>query len=144
MATQPNFILENGDRYLSSVDQAMLPYLYRIRAFTEKGISVAFGSDAPIGNPNPMLGVSSAVTRRTQAGAVLSEGEGICIPEAIRAYTSESADATGLGGRVGKIKPGMLADMVLFDEDITLSPLESIGAVHPVMTIMGGEVVSET
>ena len=144
VATQPGFILQNGDRYLSTVEEAMLPYLYRIRALTENGISVAFGSDAPIGNPNPMLGVSSAVTRRTKTGTVLSEGEGICTLEAIRAYTSVSARATGLELQVGRIKPGMLADMVLFDEDITQCPPESIGTVRPVMTLLGGAVVSES
>ncbi len=144
VATQPGFILQNGDLYLSSVDQAMLPYLYRIRAFTESGISVAFSSDAPIGDPNPMLGVSSAVTRRTKAGTILSEGEGICTLEAVRAYTSAPASATGLEVRVGKIKPGMLADMVLFDEDITQCPPERVGRVRPVMTFLGGAVVSES
>lgn len=144
VATQPSFIFQNGDLYLSSVDQVTLPYLYRIRAFTENGIRVAFGSDAPIGNPNPMLGVSSAVTRRTETGAVLSEGEGICALEAIRAYTSASASATGLDVQVGMIKPGMLADMVLFDEDITQCPPERVGAIRPVMTFLGGAVVSES
>ena len=144
VATQPGFILRNGDRYMSTVEEAMLPYLYRIRALKENGISVAFGSDAPMGEPDPMLGISSAVTRKTEAGRTLSREERIGVLDALRAYTSVSAGAAGLQGEVGKIKPGMLADMVLFDEDITLSRLESIGTVQPVMTIMGGDVVSES
>ena len=97
-----------------------------------------------MGEPDPMLGISSAVTRMTETGRTLSREERIGVLDALRAYTSVSAGAAGLQGEVGKIKPGMLADMVLFDEDITLSRLESIGTAQPVMTIMGGDVVSES
>ena len=144
VATQPAFVLQSGDRYLSTVDDALLPYLYRIRSLTENGVSVAFGSDAPMGEPNPMLGISSAVARMTESGRVLSGEEWICILDALRAYTSVSAFAAGLQSQIGKIKPGMPADMVLFDEDLTQCPLERVGTVHPVMTFLGGTVVWES
>ena len=143
VATQPGFIYQNGDRYLSTVEEATLPYLYRIRALKENGVAVAFGSDAPRGDPNPMRGVYSAVTRRTETGRVLSEEEGICVLDALESYTSAPARAAGSQGQIGKIKPGMLADMALFDEDLTLVPLESFSEIQPVATILGGEIASE-
>jgi predicted amidohydrolase YtcJ len=50
---QPGFIYWNGDRYLKRVESGLLPYLYPADALDVAGIPVAFGSDAPVINPNP-------------------------------------------------------------------------------------------
>ena len=144
VVTQPSFIYQNGDRYLSTVDSGTLPHLYRVGSFMERGIEVAFGSDAPFGDPDPMPGIFSAVERKTASGSILAANERIEIAEALESYTAASARASGIAGQVGTIKPGMYADMVLFEEDITSVRPERLIGLRPVMTILGGRVVSES
>lgn len=144
VVTQPSFVYQNGDRYLSTVDREMLPHLYSVGSFMERGIDVAFGSDAPFGDPDPMHGIFSAVERKTASGNILSADERIQVLEALKSYTAASARASGIVGQVGRIMPGMYADMVLFEDDITSVGSERLLELRPVMTILGGRVVSES
>lgn len=144
VVTQPSFVYQNGDRYLSTVDGEMLPHLYSVGSFMERGIDVAFGSDAPFGGPDPMHGIFSAVERKTASGSVLAANERVGLLEALESYTAASARASGIAGQVGTIMPGMYADMVLFEEDITSVRPERLIELRPVMTILGGRVVSES
>ncbi|MXX53030.1 MAG: amidohydrolase family protein, partial [Dehalococcoidia bacterium] len=124
VVTQPSFVYQNGDRYLSTVDSGMLPHLYRVGSFMERGIEVAFGSDAPFGGPDPMHGIFSAVERKTASGRVLAADESIGVLEALESYTAASARASGIASKVGTIMPGMYADMILFEGDITSASQE--------------------
>ena len=143
VVTQPGFIRQNGDRYLSTVEGGTLPYLYRVRAFSEHGIDLAFSSDAPVGDPSPMRGIYSAIERRTRSGIVLSGSERIGLGDALERYTSAPARSAGMEDEVGRIAPGMFADMALFEEDIALAGADSVLEARPVMTILGGRVVWE-
>ena len=125
------------------MDEALLPYLYRLRAFAGRGVDVAFSSDAPVGDPNPMRGVYGAVERRTASGETLGEKERIGVLDALEWYTSGSARAAGLGDEVGRIRPGMFADMVLFGEDVELVETGRLADSRPVMAMLGGRVVWE-
>lgn len=142
VVTQPGFIHQSGDRYLAMVEERVLPYLYRLRTFTEHGVDVAFGSDAPVGDPNPMRGIYAAIERRTNSGITMSENERISVSDALEWYTSAPARAAGMEDEVGRIASGMFADMVLFEEDIASAEAESILEMRPVMTLVGGRIVS--
>ena len=145
VVTQPGFVYENGDRYLRDVDEAMRPYLYRARSLAERGVRLAFGSDAPVVEPNPMRGIYAAVTRRTESGRVLGAGERerVSLTYALRAYTLGAARAAGLEREAGTLAPGKPADMILFEEDLTSVEPERLPDTLPAMTVLGGEVVFE-
>ena len=143
VVTQPAFIHFNGDRYANSVPAAIQPYLYRVASLADRGVHVAFGSDAPVVDPNPLIGISSAMTRRTAAGIVLNERERIALATALDAYTRGPAAVAGIDGWLGTLSPGCLADMVLFGQDLGASDPGALLSMRPVMTILGGEVVWE-
>ena len=141
--TQPGFVHNQGDRYLVEVSPAMQRYLYRAGSLVSRGISVAFSSDAPVCDPDPAQAFYAAVTRRTSSGNLLSGHEAMDIGAALSAYTIEPARATGVHDRLGRISPGSLADLVLFDEDLLSVEPDTLLSTRPVMTILGGrEVVS--
>ena len=146
VVTQPGFVYWNGDNYLERVSAPMLPNLYPIGTLATSGIPLAFGSDAPVIDPNPWPAIYNAVTRRTSGGGVLppdgSQCQTITIAEAIRMYTSSGANSEGTGHRKGTIQPGMLADMVLLDTDPITEP-EQLKEIRAVLTVVGGEVVWE-
>jgi N-acyl-D-aspartate/D-glutamate deacylase len=41
----------------------------------------------------------------------------VSLPEAVRKMTSQAAKIVGWGGRLGEIRPGLPADLVLFDPE---------------------------
>jgi predicted amidohydrolase YtcJ len=75
VVTQPGFIAARGDRYRTDVDPVDLPHLYRCRSLLERGIGVAFGSDAPYGPADPWRVMRAAMTRQSDGGSVLGVDE---------------------------------------------------------------------
>ena len=65
----------------------------------------------------------------------------ITVEQALRGYTYEGAYASFEEERKGMLKPGMLADMVLIDRDLTAIPPETIRDAQVLKTIVGGRVV---
>ena len=141
--TQPGFVYNQGDRYLAEVSPAMQRYLYRAASLVSRGVMVAFSSDAPVCDPDPVPGLYAAITRRTSSGNLLSGHEGMGIGVALSAYTVEPARVTGVHDRLGRIASGSLADMVLFDEDLLTVEPDALLGIRPVMTILGGRVAWE-
>ena len=142
VVTQPGFVYHSGDRYMKTIELTMLPFLYRARSLLDMGITVAFGSDAPVADPDPMPGVYSALTRRTASGATLGDGEGIDLYDALYASTTAPAQLAGIGDTVGKLAPGHLADIIVFDTDLESADPDKLASVRLVMTILGGRIVS--
>jgi predicted amidohydrolase YtcJ len=108
-----------------------------------RGIRSAYGTDCPIASINPMPGIAAAVTRRDSEKAYPPDGfhpeERIDPAAAVDNYTIGSAYANFDETRVGRIKEGYLADMVLWDTDIFTCPPETIWKTKALWTITGGE-----
>ena len=141
VVTQPVFLFHSGERYLSTVPEETLPWLYRIRAFFEAGLVVAASSDSPIAPNNPLLGIYGAVTRRTAGGRQIAPDEAVTPGEALAMYTRLAAFASQDEDVKGTISPGRLADLVLLSDDPTAVEPEAIRDIRVLMTIIGGEVV---
>jgi predicted amidohydrolase YtcJ len=144
IVTQPPFIYASGERYLATVPEDRLPWLYCIKAPLEKGVIVAGSSDAPVAPENPLVGVYAAVTRRARSGQVLLPEEKISIDQALALYTVNGAYASFEEDIKGSITPGRLADMVVLSDDPYKIPVEQIKDIKVEMTIIGGEVVWES
>ena len=145
VVTNPGFLYHNGGSYRENVDTRLLPHLYPSGALHRSGVAVAFGSDTPVVDPNPWPAIYSAVTRCDSNGIPLSVEDTGCqtvsVEEALRMYTSGSAEAEGTSGVKGSIAPGNLADMALVDADPLSVKTEDLPFVTAVMTIVGGAFV---
>jgi hypothetical protein len=139
IVTQPTFIARNGDRYLQTVPGNQLHDLYAIRSMLENGLLAAAGSDFPVGDPNPMIGICAAVTRRTECGAVLSQ-QRIGVLDALKMYTIGSAAAGFEEGTKGSLSPGKLADIVMLTENPLEVDPDHIKDIRVAMTVVGGRV----
>ena len=124
-------------------------WAYAFRTLEDAGVLLSFGSDWPGTNAawytsNPLVGMYSAVTRRTLDG-MPAEGwfpeERIGVESALRAYTVNNAFASGEEGVKGRIAPGYYADLVVVER----SPLEVAPAelkdLRVELTIVGGRIV---
>ena len=148
VVTQPGFVYWNGDAYGQRVAPSMLPHLYAVGALDRAGVSLAFGSDAPVTDPNPWPAIYSAVTRLTNTGGTLPKGEPvqggigqrISLARALRFHTLGGAWAEGTHHRKGSIRPGKLADLVVLDEDPTSVASSKLKDIRAVLTVVGGRV----
>ncbi len=139
--TQPSFIYYNGDRYLRTVPSRQLNHLYAIATLMKNGVKVAASSDCPIAPANPLIGIYSATTRRTERGENILPEEAVSPLEAIRMYTENAAKSSFEEAAKGSITPGKLADLVVLSGDPTRLPAEDIKELKVEMTILNGEVV---
>jgi len=118
-------------------------YAYAWRAQLDEGYHLIFGSDAPVENPNPFLGLHAAVTRQRADGSPSNQGwypnQRITIDEALHAYTTRPAFAAHKENRLGMLAPGYLADLLVLNEDPFSCPPEALLDIHPIGTMISGE-----
>lgn len=120
---------------------------YAWRAIADAGVTLAFGSDAPVEPPLPWLGLHAAVTRTradgTPAGGFVP-AQRITLDEALAAYTEGAAELAGLAGRLGTLEPGAEGDLVVWDRDLHATPAASLADVRPRVTVLAGEIVYDS
>ncbi|HVS13192.1 MAG TPA: amidohydrolase [Thermoanaerobaculia bacterium] len=117
---------------------------YAFRALLDAGAAVAFGSDWFVAPPIPAEGVYAAVTRRTLDGAHPAgwvPAQKIGVEEALHAYTRAGAFAGFDETRTGTLEPGKLADLALFDRDLTAIDAGELRDARVVLTLVGGRIV---
>lgn len=98
-------------------------WMWPFATYLSDGVQMAFGTDSPVVNIDPMAGLYTAVTRQDAAtheprGGWLPE-ERIPIRAALSAYMYGSACAAGVESMVGTLEAGMAADIAVFDRDLT-------------------------
>ena len=117
---------------------------YAWLAFLNKGVALAFGTDYPVEPVTPFRGLYAAVTRKSENGKQeYFPEQRLTIDQAIAAYTTGSAFAEFEEKEKGKLVPGMLADFVVLDRDVTASSPEKILATKVLRTVVGGKTVYE-
>ena len=99
VSTQPSFIYERGDAYLSNQSEVNINSLYRIKSLMEAGITVSASSDSPVTYPDPMKTIYSAMTRKTKSGNILNPKEGISALDSLKMLTTDSVTISGLPTR---------------------------------------------
>jgi predicted amidohydrolase YtcJ len=118
--------------------------LYPIGALHAAGATIVAGSDWAVSSMNPFEAIEVAVTRQnpwTNAGDVLTPQHRIDVETAIRAYTSEGAEATFSEDLVGSLEVGKRADFVVVDRDPFTIPASELSEVRVEATWLDGEPV---
>jgi predicted amidohydrolase YtcJ len=129
--------------YLQNLGEERVRYAYAMRTYAEKGIVAAASSDAPVVPVNPMLGIQTMVTRRDRLGDQIFPEEAISVEDALRAYTWNAAYAAHQETRKGKLAPGYLADLTIFESDLRHVDPRTLETQRVDATIAAGQVVFE-
>jgi predicted amidohydrolase YtcJ len=117
---------------------------YAWAAFLNKGVTLAFGTDYPVEPVNPFRGLYAAVTRKSEDGKQeFFPEQKLTMDQAIAAYTYGSAFAEFEEKEKGRLVPGMLADFVVLDRDITGTSADKLLATKVLRTVVGGKTVYE-
>jgi predicted amidohydrolase YtcJ len=120
---------------------------YAWRQFLHSGARVAFGSDFPVEDENPLQGMHAAVTRQDREGKPEGgwlPGERLGREDALRLFTIEAARAAFEEDEKGSLEPGKLADFVVWTHDVVACEPRDLLVAGPRAVVIGGEVVRET
>ena len=143
-SVQPNHLLTDMNWAESHIGPARAKHSYPWKEFQDNGVPLAFGTDYPVEPITPFRGVYAAVTRKNEAGTQeYFPEQKLSINEAIAAYTTGSAYAEFAEGKKGMLTPGMLADFVVLDRDITKVAPPEILKTRVLRTVVGGKTVYE-
>ncbi|MDX1663494.1 MAG: amidohydrolase [Candidatus Promineifilaceae bacterium] len=130
--------MEMADRYWGERAE----YSYAWRTMLDSGALLVFGSDAPIESIAPLPGLHAAVTRRRADGRPGPNGwypeQRLTLQEAIHAFTRAAAVTSGEEATQGRIAPGFLADLTIYDRDIFAAPPEELLETEIAGTVVGG------
>jgi predicted amidohydrolase YtcJ len=117
---------------------------YAWAGLLNKGVTLAFGTDYPVEPVTPFRGLYAAVTRKSENGKQeFFPEQRLTMDQAIAAYTTGSAFAEFEEKEKGKLVPGMLADFVVLDRDVTAASAEKVLATRVLRTVVGGKTVFE-
>lgn len=117
---------------------------YAWNSFLTKGVTLAFGTDYSVEPISPFRGLYASVTRKSEDGKQeFFPNQRITIDQAIAAYTTGSAFAQFEEKEKGKLVPGMLADFVVLDRDVTAISADKLLTTKVLRTVVGGKTVYE-
>jgi predicted amidohydrolase YtcJ len=119
---------------------------YAWQRFLKLGIRVANGSDFPVEEPNPMLGLYAAVTRQDLEGnppGGWTPSQRMTRTEALESWTLSGAYAAFEEKSKGTLETGKLADFIVLDRDIMTVPELLIPGTRVLKTFLGGKLVHE-
>src|SRR5262249_30265211 len=117
---------------------------YPYRAIAESGALMAFGSDAPVEPPEPAGWIHAAVTRQRPAGRPAGgfvPAQRMTLEASLACSTLSAARLAGLDHELGALRAGYIADLVVWNADLTRLAPEHLSSARPVATVLGGEVV---
>jgi predicted amidohydrolase YtcJ len=142
---ESNYVWNFGDAYKYQFGEKRSRQLFPYRSFINYGIIASANSDYGGGpwHGNPIAGIYSMVTRKTEGGDTVGPDQAVSIMDAIRAYTYNGAYAAFDENKLGSIEMGKLADLIILNDDILSVPVENIVGLEVVRTIMDGKTVYE-
>lgn len=139
---QPNHLLTDMRWAQDRLGPKRAATSYAWLAFLNKGVPLAFGTDYPVEPVTPFRGIYAAVTRKSENGTQeYFPAQRLTIDQAIAAYTTGSAFAEFEEKEKGKLTPGMLADFVELDRDLSSVSPDKILGTKVLRTVVGGKTV---
>jgi predicted amidohydrolase YtcJ len=141
---QPSHVLTDMNWATDRLGPKRAAHSYAWAEFLKKGVPLAFGTDYPVEPVSPFRGLYAAVTRKSEDGKrEYFPEQKLSMEQAISAYTIGSAFAEFDEKEKGTLAPGMLADFVVLDRDVTsVAPAKVLGT-QVLRTVVGGKTVYE-
>jgi predicted amidohydrolase YtcJ len=139
---QPSHLLTDMRWAESRLGPQRAAHSYAWAEFLNHNVALAFGTDYPVESVNPFRGIYEAVTRKSEDGKQeYYPSQKLTIEQAIAAYTTGSAYAEFAEKEKGMLAPGMLADFIVLDRDISAVAPEKILDTRVLRTVVGGKTV---
>jgi predicted amidohydrolase YtcJ len=133
-----------NDDITKAVGPDLIKRVWPVREMLEAGAQVVPGSDwSVVPSVNPWVGMETLVTREVPGGGTTSFGkaEAINFEQAFDLFTVNSARQERMSDKVGRIEPGMLADIIVVKQNPFKVPASKIHETKVRMTFINGEKV---
>ncbi|MGP4041577.1 amidohydrolase [Gracilibacillus sp. D59] len=141
---QPSFVASDFPWVKDRLGNTRSNKAYPWKTYLNNGIACAGGSDAPIEEVNPLLGMQAAVTRRSNIdGKIYGSHQKLSVFEAISLYTKGSANVIGHAHDRGMIKPSYAADFTILEKDLFKHDPDLFHEIEVKATIVDGEIMYE-
>ena len=111
---------------------------YAFRSILDAGALLANGSDAPIEELDPLMGIRAGVCRTLDDRNPWHPEQAVTVEEAFEATCVTPAWLARDERRRGKLVPGYLADLVVLDRDPFECPPDELSEITVVATMLGG------
>jgi predicted amidohydrolase YtcJ len=133
-SVQPHFIV--SDYWIKTrIGEERARMAYPFKTLMRRGLLVVSGSDCPIEDISPLLGIWAASSQQPYAE------ENLTVLEALKTYTSNAAYASFDEKERGIIRAGNLADLTVLSRDLFKVKPSDIRKIRVEMTIVGGKIV---
>ena len=142
--TQPVFLRNWGAALFDRVGEERAQLFIPLRRYLDEGLLVTAGSDAPVEDVAPLIGIQCAVTRQDLNGKPeggLIPQQRISVYEAVCLFTKNAAYCTNEEHLKGTLENGKLGDFIVLDEDIFKVNVKDIHNIRILKTVLGGEEV---
>jgi len=134
----------DGDVWMARAGRARWGRSFAWRTLKEAGVKLAYGSDWPVADFNPLAGIAAGLTRKPwQVG---DPAQALTLDELLVGYTRDAAYAEWREHERGQVRPGMLADLVLLDGDlfeVAAQDPAAVGRLRPRLTLVNGRIAFE-
>ena len=135
---QPIHAVPTEDQALAraaGVDRMRMSFPWR--SLERAGARLAFSSDWPVADMNPLLGIHAAVAEEADS----ERKQSVTVEKAIEAYTINEAYASFEEDVKGSLEVGKLADFVVLSKDLIECASEDIKECEVLLTVLGGREV---
>lgn len=143
---QPYHAIDDGRWAEKKIGKERAKWTYAFRSLLDAGAILTFGSDWTVAPLDPIQGIHAAVTRQTIDGknpqGWIPE-QRISVEEALHCYTSRNAWAMFMEKEIGRILPGMYADLAVLSDDLFTIKPSQIRGTKVEMTFSGGSMIYE-
>jgi predicted amidohydrolase YtcJ len=112
--------------------------MYAFRSLWDTGAVIANGSDAPVEDLDPLLGLRAGALRTLDERPPWRPEQVLTVEETLLASTVNAAWLAGDERRRGRLIPGQLADLVVLDRDPLGCEPEALAEIRVVATMVGG------
>lgn len=138
-----SYVYFHGEK-MTEYGAARTERMFPMRWFLDAGIPATMGSDYPPGPFEPMMALTSMLTRTDIRGTTWGASQRISFDEALRVLTVHGAYASFEERLKGSLSVGKLADLVVLAKDPRQVPASEIVNVTVERTMVGGQWVYES
>ena len=138
-----SYVYFHGEK-MGEYGAARTERMFPMRWFLDAGIPATMGSDYPPGPFEPMMALTSMLTRTDIRGTVWGGNQRITLAEALHVLTMNGAYASYEEHLKGSLTPGKLADLVVLGSDPRTTPPIEIVNIKIERTMVGGRWVYES
>jgi predicted amidohydrolase YtcJ len=135
-----------GEQFLKQEGAEAARRVPPVETAKEIGVAVGAGTDAHrVASYNPFTALQWFLDGKTVSGVALRGPEETpSRAEALRLYTMGSAWFSHDEDERGSLEPGKLADLAVLSKDYMTAPVEQVGGIESLLTMVGGKIVYAT